>query len=274
MTQPSDDYSLNLLVSILKKLRDPVNGCPWDLQQTPDTLKTYLLEEVYELIAAMSAGEAIEEPDSGAIKDELGDCFFLLCFIASYYQDQGLFRLNEALSGAADKMVRRHPHIFGGKDTPRDADEVRARWHELKKQEKAAGKDSTGSYLSRVPRNLPALLLAHRLSERAGRTGFDWPGWAEVLESLDREMVELKDALAGGSHDRVTAELGDVLFTLTNLARHLRINAEEALQKTNRRFQHRFRYIEEALTAQGKNLEDATLKEMDCLWEEAKSRGL
>jgi len=274
MTQPDAPSPLDRINEVLRRLRDPLDGCPWDLEQTPDTLKMYLLEEAYELVSAILDQGGSLDRDAATVRDELGDCFFLLSFITHIYQDAGLFSLDDVLLRAADKMIGRHPHVFGDREALKDSDEVRLRWHELKNEEKSSKGDFSGSFLSSVPQNLPALLRAHRLSERAGRVGFDWDDQDQVLKSLDQEVAELKAALEGGKQDLISDEIGDVFFTLTNLARHLRINSEEALQKTNKRFLNRFAYIEETLTAQGKTLEETTLAEMDRLWNEAKDKGL
>jgi len=254
---------LKRISRILESLLDPKQGCPWDREQTPATLKSYLLEETYELLAA------IEQGDIPAIKEELGDCLFLLAFMSRLYEAAEQFDLEEVLNAAADKIVQRHPHVFGEAETLNRASEVKRKWHELKQAQKRPG-----PYLSSVPQNLPALMRAHRLSERAGRVGFDWSQPAQVLETLEKEIVELKEAVSAQDQSRVSAELGDVLFTLTNLTRHLKVNAEQALQAANNRFQKRFDYIEEKLAARKQRLEEATLAEMDQIWEEAKAKGL
>jgi len=241
---------------------DPESGCPWDRQQTPDSLSLYLLEETYELL------EAIESRNPDAVFEEMGDCFFILGFLARLLRNQSGLDEERVLEAAADKIISRHPHVFGGSPSLKTAEDVRNKWHQLKRKEKGA------SLLKSVPQNMPALLRTHRLTERAGRVGFDWENPGAVLASLDQELDELKEAIQVDDQARVQAELGDVLFTLANLGRHLRINAEEALHKANRRFTKRFQYIEEALTRQGRNLEETTLAEMDRLWAEAKSQGL
>ena len=261
MTQTAS--SLERINEILDRLLNPENGCPWDKEQTPGTLKKHLLEETYELLAA------IDEGDSPAVKDELGDCLFLLIFINRLFEADGKFGLKETLNAAADKIIRRHPHVFGQTKPLENADEVKEKWHELKQHEKHAG-----AYLDSVPRNLPALMLAHRLTERAGRMGFDWSSPSKVLETLEEEIAELKKAMKQQDQTGISSELGDILFTLTNLARHLKIDAEEALHAANTRFRNRFNYIEEKLAARGQSLAEASLAEMDNLWDEAKTKGL
>ena len=259
--QPSSE-ALERVLGVLRRLLDPESGCPWDLKQTPATMRLYILEEVYELM------EAVEGEDTGGVREELGDCLFLLLFLNHLFESRRAFDLADVLNAAADKMVSRHPHIFAQGPTLEDADAVKAQWHQIKKAEKK------GSRLGGVPKDLPALLRAHRLTERAGKAGFDWDSPEGVIESLENEIGELKQALAGDNQPAVAAELGDVLFTLANLGRHLKINAEDALRSANARFTNRFQHIEDALTAQGRSLEDATLEEMDRLWEAAKDKGL
>jgi MazG family protein len=253
---------LTRLNTIFDRLLDPENGCPWDIKQTPASLKMNLLEETYELLTA------IDGTDPDEIKDELGDCLFLLAFITRLYQQQGLFSLEEALESAMDKIVHRHPHVFGDAEKLNEADEVKEKWHQLKQKE-----ERRGTYLSAIP-DMPALMMTHRLTERAGRVGFDWSAPSKVLETLELEIAELKDALDGDNQEEVSEELGDVLFTLANLARHLNTGAEESLRKANTRFRNRFEYIEKRLKERGLRLEDASLAEMDEIWDEAKKKGL
>ena len=246
----------------MDRLLDPESGCPWDLKQTPASIGSYILEETYELLGAIEA----DNPDE--IVEELGDCLFLLGFLAKIFEGRRLFNLKSALDAANAKMISRHPHVFGETAALTDAEQVRAQWHEIKRKEKP------GSVLGTVPQNLPSLLRTHRLTERAGRVGFDWPGAEAVLATLDDEISELTEALAAGNLEMTSAELGDVLFTLANLGRHLKINAEESLRLANSRFVKRFQYIEEELAKKGRSPEEASLEEMDRLWDEAKSRGL
>jgi MazG family protein len=263
MTQPSPNDSFERILAVLDRLLDPDHGCPWDREQTPASLVGYLIEEAYEL------QEAIAEASPAGTQEELGDCVFLLCFLGRVRQARGGFDLGQALGQAADKMIRRHPHVFSESGELSTAEQVLDQWHVLKQGEKGPGR-----YLSGVPRHLPALLRAHRLTTRAGQVGFDWPGAEDVLRTFEEEEAELRQAMSDGDPGRVSQELGDLLFTLANLARHLKINAEEALQQANRRFLRRFQYVEEHLAAQGRSLEEATLEEMDRLWAAAKAGGL
>jgi len=253
--------ALDRVQEVLDRLLDPENGCPWDRQQTPDTLRLYILEETYELLDAVEAG------DLPGIREELGDCLFLICFMARLFQDQQAFDLDDVLNRAADKMIARHPHVFAHGPAMENAEAVRLQWHQLKNKEK------NRATLGGVPSNLPGLLRAHRLTERAGRVGFDWPGPEAVLDTLNQELDELKQSLHAGGMNQITAELGDVLFTIVNLARHLKINAEGALRGANDRFVNRFQYIEEKLAARGQTPDQADLSDMDRLWEEAKKQG-
>lgn len=256
---PDAPERLKHVQQVVERLLDPEHGCPWDLKQTPQSIGRYILEETYELLTA------IEEEGPDEISDEMGDCLFLLCMLARLFEKQGVFSLEKVLSGAAAKMIARHPHIFGKGPGLDDAEAVVAQWHQIKKKEKS------GSVLGGVPKNLPALLRAHRLTERAGKVGFDWDRPQAVLDSLEGEIDELKQALEEDHPEHTAAELGDVLFTAANLARHLGVSAEESLRAANQRFLHRFQYIEEKLEAQNRSPEDASLAEMDQLWEEAKS---
>lgn len=263
---PSDARTaLDRVVGVLDRLLDPESGCPWDLKQTPDTVRMYLLEETHELMDAVEAG------DPEGVREEIGDCFFLLCFLTRLFERRGDFDLASVLNEAAGKMISRHPHIFSQTESADSAEDVRALWHRIKNREK---KKKRVSRLGGVPGSLPALLRTHRLTERAGQVGFDWPSAPAVLDTLLREIQELKDGIASGDPEAVLAEMGDVLFTVANLARHLKVNPEDALRRANDRFLRRFKYIEKSLEAAGGDVESAGLEEMDRLWEEAKSTGL
>jgi MazG family protein len=254
--------ALQRVIDVVDRLLDPDSGCPWDRKQTPTSIGSYILEETYELI------DALENGDQENAVEELGDCLFLHCFMARLFRDAGRFDLIDALNVVADKMIHRHPHVFGHGPTLDDAEDVKAQWHEIKRKEK------TRSLLMGVPKALPALLRAHRLTERAGRVGFDWDGPQAVLHTLDQELEEFREAMEKNDREAVAAELGDVLFTLSNLGRHLKIGAEEALRAANERFVRRFEYIEQRLDESGKKPEETDLAEMDRLWEDAKANGL
>ncbi len=250
------------LVEIMARLRGE-NGCPWDRKQTHASIKPYLVEETYEVL------EAIDEGSAAKLQEELGDLALQIVFHAQMAQEAGCFTIGDVLRSINDKLVRRHPHVFG--DVKADtAQEVLFNWEQIKKQER---EDTLGraSALDGVPRELPALLRAHRLQEKASRVGFDWNEAREVLHKVDEELAELRSAMEGHAPERIEAELGDLLFSLVNLSRFIAVNPEEALRKTIARFIARFQYIEEALAQQGKSPDQVTLQEMDALWEEAKN---
>lgn len=257
MTEP-EPSALTRVREVIERLLDPVDGCPWDLKQTPESVRLYILEETYELIDEIEAGQA------EGVMEELGDCLFLLVFLARLFEAKGDFNLDQALERAAAKMVSRHPHVFKDGARLESPDQVREAWHKIKQTEK-----KRESLLSGIPGALPALLRAHRLTARAAKVGFDWNTAADVLKTLDEELAELTRALDQADREGAAHELGDVLFTLANLARHLKINAEDALRRTNTRFEKRFGYMEEKCA----DLESLSLAEKDRLWDEAKKLG-
>ncbi len=252
------------LVEIMARLRGE-NGCPWDREQTSESIKPYLVEETYEVL------EAIDEQDPEKLQEELGDLALQIVFHARMAEEAGAFTITEVLIGINEKLRRRHPHIFGDVKAE-TAQEVLFNWEQIKKQERQNAKGKA-SILDGVPRELPALLRAHRLQEKASRVGFDWTEARQVLQKVEEELAELKAAMEEERSDRMEAELGDLLFSLVNLSRFLSVNPEEALRKTIARFIARFRYIEEELAGRGKSLRHATLQEMDALWAEAKAQG-
>ncbi len=256
------------LIRLIQTLRGD-DGCPWDKKQTPETMALYLIEEVYELADAIEAG------DPAAIREELGDVLFQILFIAHLFQEKSQFDIEDAAAVSLDKMVRRHPHVFG-EDHVDGAEDVRRRWHQIKLEEKAEkGDRGNGSLLDSVPTGLPALLRAHRISERAARTGFDWDDLAGVMHQAELEWAELKEALGkngGGDIDReaISLEFGDVLFTLVNVARFAKVHPEAALSGSTRKFQKRFQYMEAAAEKRGRSIEGAGREEMDKMWADAK----
>ena len=252
------------LVQIMARLRGE-NGCPWDREQTHASIKPYLLEETYEVL------ESIDENDPAKLEEELGDLALQVVFHAQMADEAGLFTIADVLRGINEKLRRRHPHIFG--DVKADtAQEVLFNWEQIKKleREKAQGR---ASLLDGVPRELPALLRAHRLQEKASRVGFDWNEARQVFQKVEEELAELRAAMEGEQPDRMEAELGDLLFSLVNLGRFIAVNPEEALRKTIARFIARFQYIEEELARRGTAPGQATIEEMDALWAEAKAKG-
>jgi tetrapyrrole methylase family protein/MazG family protein len=267
--------SLETLKQLMAKLRAP-DGCPWDRKQTHESLKPYLVEEVYEVL------EAIDQGDPGRFREELGDLLLQIVFHAQIAEEHERFSLDDVMQCLSEKLIRRHPHVFGSPGQTgqaMSADDVKIKWEQIKRDERErSGRGE--SALEGVPKTLPALLRAFQVQARAARVGFDWSELRPVLQKLEEELHELREVLpegdagAGGapSKDALQAELGDVLFTLVNLARHLTINPEEALRGTVNRFIDRFHYIESRAAADGRRLEDMPLEEMDALWEEAKRR--
>ncbi|HOZ00911.1 MAG TPA: nucleoside triphosphate pyrophosphohydrolase [Candidatus Syntrophosphaera sp.] len=247
------------LVDIIAQLRDPVSGCPWDVKQTPESLVPNFIEELYEAV------EAIEEKDSNALLEELGDLLLHIVFQARIAEEEGRFDIAQVLEHIAEKLIRRHPHVFGDQELA-DADAVKMNWERLKKKEKT----ERISVLEGIPRALPGLIYAQRTQEKAASVGFDWPNVEPVLEKLAEEEAEFNDALASEDNAMIREELGDMLFTLVNLARKLHIDAESALKETTRKFHKRFHYIEEHYRQNGANIHEASLEELDALWDLAK----
>lgn len=247
---------LNKLVSAL---RHPDKGCPWDLAQDETTVKPYVIEEAYEVLEALEAG------DREKIREELGDLLFQVLFLARIFEEKGDFSMIDILSLTHHKMKSRHPHIFGTGDA-RTVEDVLQNWEKLKKKEKREKE----SIFEGLPASLPALLTADQITRRAARVSFDWKNPEDILEKLDEEVRELKKVIAGEDKEACLGEIGDVLFTLVNIARRRGLNAEEALRVTNRKFVERFGYIEKKLGERGKTLFQASLEEMDSLWDEAK----
>jgi MazG family protein len=252
--------ALDRLVETMRALLGP-NGCPWDKEQTPESIRAHLLEETYEALAAIDA------KDVEGLKEELGDVLYQVVFLSELLSHDGRFDAAEVIHGIADKLVRRHPWVFGDAKVADAADAVH-NWEKLKRADRA-GKPKD-SVLDGIPEALPALLKAHRLSTKAARVGFDWPDVASVLAKVDEEVREFAEAARAGNADRVESELGDLLFALANVARKLNVDPESALRRTNDKFVKRFREVERALRAEGKTPEGAGLEEMERLWVLAK----
>ncbi len=249
------------LAGIMRRLRGP-GGCPWDAEQSHESLKRYLIEECYEVI------EAIDKNDPELLREELGDLMLQPVFHAVIAEEKGDFTLDGVLETICDKLVRRHPHVFAGQ-VVKTADEQVENWERIKKKEHGEERKSA---LSGVPPHLPALLKAHKITEKAARVGFDWEHVDQVFAKVLEELHEFEETMAAGDEKRMEAELGDLLFAIVNLGRFLSIDPEEALRKTIKRFADRFTHIEETLHARGIQLKEASLEEMEALWEEAKSR--
>ena len=264
MTAPPETLKpIDRLLAIMARLRDPETGCPWDQEQTFATIAPYTIEEAYEV------ADAIEREDLADLKDELGDLLLQVVFHARMAEEQGRFGFDDVARAINEKMIRRHPHVFG-EETYGSLAEQKAGWESLKAEERGA-KGRAQSLLDDVPVGLPALTRAVKLSRRAARVGFVWPSVKEVVEKLDEEIDELKAELAAGDLEKARQEMGDVLFVVANLARTLDVDPEDSLRWANAKFVRRFRYIEERLAERGKTPEDSDLAEMDALWDEAKA---
>jgi len=254
------------LIGLMARLRAP-DGCPWDRKQTHESLKPYLIEEAYEVL------EAIDAKNPTELREELGDLLLQVLFHAEIGREEGRLTLDEIMQHLADKLVRRHPHVFDKPtgSTPRNAEEVYARWEQIKKDERQQTGDPA-SALDGVPKTLPALLRAYQIQARASRVGFDWAQEKPVFEKVKEEMQELQEARTARNQPETEAEFGDLLFALVNLARFMKVNPEEALRKATNRFIDRFHYIEDHARRDGRTLSDMTLSEMDVLWEQAKAK--
>jgi MazG family protein len=250
------------LVRIMERLRGP-GGCPWDREQTRESIKPYLIEEAYEV------AEAIEDHNLDELRTELGDLLLQIVFHSEMAREEGVFTIEDVIRGITEKMIRRHPHVFGDTAVNGSADVLR-NWARIKAEERKDKEDS--SHVAGVPRALPALLRAHRLSEKASRVGFDWDSAGAVLEKVHEELSELHAAIELGQRAEMEAELGDLLFALTSLGRHLDVHAEDALQRASDRFIRRFRYIEARLAERQQDMHATSADEMNILWEEAKRK--
>lgn len=258
----SSASNFDRLIALVEILRSD-HGCPWDREQTPEQIKIYLIEEAYEVLEAIESG-AWEE-----VCSELGDLLFHIVFLARIFEEAGKFSIRDVVQTIFEKMIRRHPHVFA--ETPVScADEVKERWHEIKTAE-AKGKDKLeASLLDSVPRKLPALMRAYRISERAARVGFGWPDVHGVLRKVDEELAGLKAALKGGNAEKSAQEFGDLLFTMANLGRVIGLHPETALTQSISKFVKRLKIIKQALRQQGRTLDSASLEEMDAIWEQYK----
>ncbi|UCD34909.1 MAG: nucleoside triphosphate pyrophosphohydrolase [Nitrospiraceae bacterium] len=248
------------LVAIVARLRGP-DGCPWDREQTRESLRPFLVEEFYEVIDAM------EEEDTGGIREELGDLLFQIVLQSQLFSEEGTFGINDVIEGIGRKMVSRHPHVFGDKDL-KTAEDVSSWWAEHKRKE-GKGHDSA---IGGVPASLPSLIRAQEIQRRATRVGFDWEKIDDVFQKLEEEVRELRDAAGRNNRDELEDEIGDLLFVLVRIASSFDIDAENALRRSIRKFIRRFRHMETGAGRQGRSLSDMTLAEMDVLWNEAKKQ--
>jgi nucleoside triphosphate diphosphatase len=269
---PSRD--LARLVEIMAALRTPVTGCPWDLEQTFDTIAPYTIEEAYEV------ADAIERGDRADLKDELGDLLLQVVYHARLAEEENQFAFQDVVLAVTTKMIRRHPHVFGDEQA-RAAGAAKGFWNTVKAEEKAekaservrlggAVATSTASLLDDVPRALPALTRAVKLQDKAAKVGFDWPSLKPVFDKMREELLELEDAVASTDRNKIQDEFGDLLFVMANVARHLELDPESALRGANHKFARRFAHIEKVLAASGRGPAQSNLAEMDALWDQAK----
>ncbi|MGQ9370834.1 nucleoside triphosphate pyrophosphohydrolase [Azospirillum sp. A39] len=259
--------NIDRLLDLMARLRDPQRGCPWDLEQSYRTIAPHTIEEAYEV------ADAIEQGDMAALKDELGDLLFQVVYYAQFAREDGLFDFEEVAGAVTDKMIRRHPHVFGPEEV-KTAEHQTSRWEEHKAAERAAKAAEEGrepSALDGVTPGLPALTRALKLQRRAARVGFDWTEPRDILDKIEEEVGELRAEMdGGGAPERIADELGDLLFALVNLARRLDVDPESALRGTNAKFDRRFRRVEALLAERGRRPEGSTLDEMETLWRQAK----
>lgn len=255
------------LVDLVERLRGE-NGCPWDREQTRESLKPMLIEEAYEVLDALDGVSPAE------LKEELGDLLFQVVFHAQIAQEKGEFHLADIIDRLHDKMVRRHPHVFGDADL-KTSEDVLKNWEDIKAAEKGVDSSSRSgsarSLLDGIPSQLPALHTAYQMTAKAARVGFDWPRLEDIIAKLQEESSELLEARAGQDQEKTAGEVGDLLFVAVNIARFLGIDPETALRRSNRKFNRRFRQVEAGIKSQGREMRDATLAEMNALWEKAKA---
>ena len=256
-------FEFSRLVNIMEKLRGP-EGCPWDKAQTLDSLQKYLIEEAYEVV------EAYQKNDMDLLKEELGDVLLQIIFQSQVAKEEGLFKSAEVLRCISEKLIRRDPHVFSDKYAVTPAD-VSVLWKEVKRKEKRENSE-TASILDRYSRSQPALRQAAEIQKIASEVGFDWDNTSDVIQKIKEELSELEEAIENGDQEFASSELGDLLFAAVNLSRFISTDPELALLKTNLKFMERFKYIEESVRKDGKNIEDMSLEELDYYWEEAKKK--
>jgi len=255
--------NINKLLEVMRKLRDPQDGCPWDLEQDFTTIAPYTIEEAYEV------ADAIERENMDDLRDELGDLLFQVAFHARMAEEAGFFDFEDVAKGISDKMVRRHPHVFGS-DAERAQGQQDGSWEQIKEDERSDTADN--SALAGVAKGLPALKRAEKLGNRASRAGFDWPDRQGVRDKIQEELEELEEAVGMRDVDDMEEEFGDVLFAVVNLARHLNIDPEKALTSANYKFERRFRDMEIDIADTGKRLKNFNLETLDKFWRAAKKR--
>jgi tetrapyrrole methylase family protein/MazG family protein len=260
-TSCQGEASLERLLTIIKRLRSK-DGCLWDRRQKKEDMAKYILEETYELIDAIDSGS------SDAVKEEMGDLLFQVFFLANIAEEAGEFKIADIMKDAAEKMIRRHPHVFGN-TAVKDIGEIKSNWEDIKKNIEKRNENARG-FFDNVPRSMPALMRAQKVTEKAAKVGFDWGKTEEVLDKIEEELNEFKASLATNESSRIKEEIGDLLFSLVNLSRFVDVNAEESLTASLTKFINRFSYIQQKLAEQGKDPAGASLKETDDLWNESK----
>jgi len=263
--------SFDELVGVMQRLRAP-GGCPWDHEQTYASLSQYLLEEAYETFDAIHDADATG--DTTNLREELGDLLLQVVFHSTIGAERGDFTIDDVSAGVTQKLILRHPHVFGDKKLT-GAQDVLDNWDQLKADERAASgkvEKPKDSILDEVPVHFPGLLEALKVTKKAAKVGFDWENKEQIFAKIDEEISELRSAIGSGDTENIAEEVGDLLFAVVNLARHLDVEPETALKKTNRKFRERFKFIEEQLKMEGKKLEDSNLEEMDALWNKAKGQ--
>lgn len=253
-------YSFSDLIEIMNKLRSS-EGCPWDIEQNHDSLKRYLIEETYEVL------ETIDAKDDKSLCEELGDLLLQIVFHSQIGKERNAFSIDDVITGICEKMINRHPHVFG-EDKIESSKEVLQNWEDIKKKEKNI--ETQTQTLKRIPINLPSLMRAYKIQQKAADVGFDWDYVEDAFEKMHEEIKELKDVYKSKNMDKISEEVGDILFSVVNIARFLDIQPELALTNTNNKFIKRFEYVENGIKASGKKMEEASLSEMDCFWNKAK----
>ena len=251
------------LQEIMRALRDPQSGCPWDIEQNFKSIAPYTVEEAYEV------ADAIERENWDDLKTELGDLLLQTVYHTQMAEEENLFNFNDVVNQISEKMIKRHPHVFGSLKQNKTSDQQIKDWEAIKADERVK-KNQTG-ILDDVALNLPALVRSLKLQKRAARVGFDWPTVSKVLKKIEEETKELVEAKEFESQERINEEFGDLMFSIVNLGRHLKVDPEEALKKANKKFVTRFKFIEDEIKSQGRNLEDTSLEEMEQLWQSAKN---
>ena len=256
---------LEKFAEIIAKLRDPNGGCPWDLEQTYQTMPPHILEEAYEVV------EAINQDDRKELKEELGDLLMQVVFLSQLAQEEGAFTLDDVIDGITDKIIRRHPHVFG-EIKAENSDEVLKNWENIKQQERYQKEQF--SILDNVPIALPSLLRAAKLQKRCAKVGFDWSELEPTIQKVEEELQEVRDEVSKQPQNpqAIEEEIGDLLFASVNVARHLKLNPEEALRKANLKFERRFRQVEQSILVSGRQLEQVSLAEMDLIWDQVKQQ--